>query len=260
METKPAASSAAQPSTPVLASGLRPEDVPCLDDIKIDDGKPVDNIYSGLQQKLLTEPLYSSWSGPGEGRKFLAVSNCGLFYAYKVSPLVPDTMLSLDVEVGRDLRQKENLSYFMWVLGKPPEVAIEIVSNVEGEEDTRKFRLYAQIGVLYYVIWDPGRHLRSDPLRIFTLGAKRYEPLTGAFLPVVNLGLTRWQGTFENCQDEWLRWCDASGVVIPTGAERAAEEEERAAEERRRREEAQERVAMLEAKLRAMGVDPDGGR
>jgi len=258
METKPTTSLSAKLPAAALSNGLRPEDIPCLDDIKIEDNKPVDNFFCALQQKLLTEPLYSSWAGPGEGRKYLAASNVGLFYAYKLPPLVPDSMLSLDVELSHDLHDKESLSYFTWVLGKPPEVVIEIVSNTEGEEDTRKFRVYAQIGVLYYVIWDPGLHLRSDPLRIFALGAERYAPLSGGFLPVINLGLTTWQGTYEGWPTTWLRWCDASGIVIPTGAERADQERQRADQERQRANEAQERASKLEAKLRALGVDPQG--
>ena len=237
------------PLPPTLVPGLRPEDIPCLDHIKTEDDTPVDNIYSLRQEHLLTEQLYSSWQGPGEGRKFLAVGNVGLFYAVHQPPLVPDAMLSLDVELGDDHWAKENRSYFVWILGKPPEVVIEVVSNREGEEDTRKFRLYAQLGILYYVIWDPEQHLRSDPLRIFTLSEQRYVPLKGGFFPVVGLGLTTWQGTWENWTNTWLRWCDASGVVIPTGAERAEQERQRAEQE-------QQRAERLAAQLRALGVNP----
>ncbi len=253
---------------PSAAAGqfLRPEDIPSLDDIKIDDGAPVDGIYAEKQMRLLVEPLQSSWPGPGDGRKFMALANVGLFYAVKKPPLVPDVMVSLDVEVGEDHRAKENNSYFVWILGKPPEVAIEVVSNTEGEEETRKFRMYAQLGVLYYVIWDPEKYLRSDPLRIFTLGENRYKPLGGGFLPVVGLGLTTWRGKFENMEDTWLRWCDASGGLIPTGMERAEQERQRADQERQRAdqerqraEQSQQRAERLAAQLKAMGIDPNGG-
>ena len=29
-----------------------------------EDGEPVDNVFSEKQQRLLTEPLYSSWTPP----------------------------------------------------------------------------------------------------------------------------------------------------------------------------------------------------
>jgi hypothetical protein len=37
---------------------------PCLDDVVTDDDTPVDNMFSEKQQRLLTEPLYSSWQLP----------------------------------------------------------------------------------------------------------------------------------------------------------------------------------------------------
>jgi Uma2 family endonuclease len=252
---------------------LAPDEIPCLDHIVTEDDTPVDNIYSALQQKLLTEPLYSSWAGPGEGRKFLALANVGLFNAVAKPPVVPDAMLSLDVQAAANLWPKQNRSYFIWVFGKPPEVVLEVVSNREGEEDTRKFHHYAQLGILYYVIWDPERQLGPDGLRIFTLSEKRYVPLSGSFLPVIGLGLTLWQGPFENVSATWLRWCDASGSVIPTGAERAEQEQQRAEQEQQRAEQEQQRAEQertraeqerqradrLEAQLRSLGVEPEAG-
>ncbi len=249
MDTNSTQAVATPVPAPASGSALRPEDIPCLDHIKIDDGAPVDGIYSEKQMRLLVEPLQSSWPGPGDGRKFVALANVGLFYAVKKPPLVPDVMVSLDVEFGEDHWAKENNSYFVWILGKPPEVVIEVVSNTQGGEDTHKFRLYAQLGVLYYVIWDPERHLRSDALRIFTLSEKRYAPLKDGFFPVVGLGLITWQGPFENCTKTWLRWCDSSGVVVSTGAERAEQEHERAEQEH-------ERAERMAAQLRALGLEP----
>ncbi|MDJ0519228.1 MAG: hypothetical protein QNJ74_24210 [Trichodesmium sp. MO_231.B1] len=54
------------------------------------------------------------------------------FHGLKQQPLVPDILLSLEVEVPEDWSQKKNLSYFVWEFGKSPEVAIEIVSNKIG--------------------------------------------------------------------------------------------------------------------------------
>jgi hypothetical protein len=41
----------------------------------------------------------------------------------------------------------------------------------------------------------------------------------------LELGLTRWQGQFENTEYAWLRWCDRQGNVILTGKERADQAE-----------------------------------
>ena len=112
----------------------------------------MDNMFSEKQQRLLTEPLYSSWDA---GRLFLATANVGLFYAVRQPPLVPDVLVSLDVEVPGDWLAKEHRSYFLWEFGKAPEAVVEIVSNTEGGETTDKMLKYAQIGILYYAIYDP---------------------------------------------------------------------------------------------------------
>jgi hypothetical protein len=68
----------------------------------------VDNLPSEKQQRLLIDPLYSTWSGPGPGRSFLAAANVGLFYAVHRPPLIPDVFLSLDVAVAEDWWAKAN--------------------------------------------------------------------------------------------------------------------------------------------------------
>jgi Putative restriction endonuclease len=124
-----------------------PEVIPNLDDLVIEDGKPLDSIFTEKQQHLLTEPLYSSWAGPGEGQTFLALANVGLFHTSGEPPLVPDAMLAVDVRIGQDLSVRENRSYFVWLRGKVPDVVIEIVSDRRGGEATHKMRTYARIGV-----------------------------------------------------------------------------------------------------------------
>jgi Uma2 family endonuclease len=214
---------------------LPPEYWPNLDDLVTEDETPVDNIFIEKQQRLLVEPLYSSWAGPGEGRPFLALSNVGLFMESRLPALVPDAMLSLDVRPGPDLQAKENRSYFVWLLGKVPDVVVEIVSDRRGGEDTIKLRDYARIGVPYYVVFDPRDQLQGGVLRVFARQGALYQPMAETLLPEIGLGLTLWQGRFEGSEGLWLRWCDKNQQVIPTGRERA------------------ERLA---AQLRALGIEP----
>ena len=237
---------AAQSDAPVLP----PELIPSVDDLVTEDDTPVDNLYSEKQQRLLTEPLYSSWK---PDRLFLAAANVGLFYAIRQPPLVPDALLSLDVEAPADLAPKRNRSYFIWEYGKAPEAVIEIVSNTEGGETTDKMLKYAQIGILYYAIYDPFQKVQAEPLRVFVLRDKSYVPCPAEWLPVLNLGLTLWHGQFENTEDVWLRWCDREGRRHPdrrrtrragrsTGRSserrRAEQERQRAEQERQRAEQA----------------------
>ncbi len=223
---------------------LPPELHPNIDHIVTEDDKPVDNIFSEKQQRLLTEPLYSCWSGPEGKRRFIALANVGLFFAIRQPPYVPDMLLSLDVELPGNLSPKPHRSYFVWEYGKPPEVVVEVVSNREGGEDTDKLAGYARVGIRYYAILDPDKLLSEELLRVYQLVAMDYRPAgIPAWFPGVGLGLRLWKGSYEGHEDTWLRWTDEQGIPIPTGAERADSERQRA-----------DRLA---EQLRQLGHDPN---
>jgi Uma2 family endonuclease len=244
---------------------------PDVEHLVTEDDTPVDNLFSEKQQRLLTEPLYSSWAGPGEQRSFVAMSNVGLFYTVHRPPLVPDALLSLDVEVPADLWPKNHRSYFVWEYGKTPDVVIEVVSNREGGEDSKKLAAYARVGVHYYVIFDPERLLGPEVLRAYRLEVPGYHKLDEPiWFSDVGLGLRPWQGRYEGHDNTWLRWVDAQGTPIPTGRERAeserqiaeserqtAESERQIAESERQRADAErQRADQLAGQLRQLGVEP----
>lgn len=202
---------------------------PGVEHLVTEDDTPVDNLFSEKQQRLLTEPLYASWPGPGEGRPFLAMANVGLFYSVEQAPFVPDMLLSLDVDCPADLWVKSHRSYFTWLYGKPPDVVVEIVSNREGGEDVDKLDGYARIRIPYYAIFDPEQLLSDDVLRVYELRRLHYRALgESLLLPGIGLGLQLWRGAYEGHDNSWLRWVDANGQLIPTGGERAQQAEQRA--------------------------------
>jgi Uma2 family endonuclease len=225
-----------------------------------EDDAPVDNLLSAQQQRLLIDAVCSSKALP---LPFVAEANVGLFHRIKGEPIVPDVLLSLGVQRAEDFSERRNRSYFVWEFGKIPDVCIEIVSNQEGDEInlSQKSRLkgkllskkeiYAQIGVSYYVVFDPLRQLAAEMngavFQVWALSSGRYVelPLSASmnhtepviWLENVGLGLTLWAGEYEEAVvRRWLRWCDRAGNIISTGAERA------------------DRLAK---KLREFGVDPD---
>ena len=128
---------------------LTPEEYPNIDHVITEDGQPVEGIFYSANMVLLTEPLYTSWPGPSNGKSFVAYRNVGVFASPNLPPLVPDVLLSFVVQRPEMLRQKIHNTYFAWVFGKMPDAAIEIVSNNEGGEYTRKFVGYAEFGVPY---------------------------------------------------------------------------------------------------------------
>jgi Uma2 family endonuclease len=153
----------------------------------------------------------------------------------------------------------------VWEFGKVPEVCIEIVSNQEGDElilsqksrqqgkTVAKKEIYAQIGVRHYVVFDPLQQIQGNTemdgalLRAWSISPDGYTELTTpagitdpgqpVWLNAVGLGLTLWEGPFEEDVTRlWLRWCDRDGQVILTGAEQANR---------------------LADRLRAMGINPN---
>ncbi|MBM3222625.1 MAG: Uma2 family endonuclease [Candidatus Tectomicrobia bacterium] len=232
--------------------------LPCPPDTShliTEDDTPVDNLASEKHQRLLTEPLYSSWAGPGPGRTFLVAANVGLFVVPRNPAIVPDVMLSLDVTAPEDWWAIR--SYFVWEYGKTPDVVIEIVSNTKGGEKSTKRTQYAQAGIPYYVVYDPDRYLPGDVLEVYELLARAYRRRPDAWLPEVGLGVTLWEGMFEGRHGTWLRWCDQAGEVIPTGAERAEAAQQQAEAAQQRAEAAQQRAERLARRLRELGLDPE---
>jgi hypothetical protein len=211
-----------------------PECAPPVDHLILEDETPVENLFFERLMRLLVEVLYCSWAGPGKGRTFAAFANVGLFHEPKQTPLVPDVMLSLDVDPG-EVARRGIRSYFLWEFGKPPDVVMEFVSDRRGGEAGLKMQEYARIRVSYYVVFDPFDLLHQGVVRAFELRGGVYEAIDPRWLPGVGLGLTLWEGAYEGLRGQWLRWCDQTGKLLLTS---------------------QERIERLSEKLRALGVDP----
>ena len=232
--------------------------IPDISDLVTEDNTPVDNFFSAELRRLLVETLYSSWAQTCD-RKFVADANVGIFSAVKRPPIVPDMFLSLDVEIERDFRQKSNRSYFVWEMGKPPDVAIEVVSNQFGNELGSKLRDYAAIGVSYYAVFDPFAQLGDRLLRVFGLHEGHYQemsPVLGNnaqalfWLEQVELGLLVRSGEYEGKQDIWLRWCDRNGEIYLGGRELAKQAEASLSQERQKSE-------RLAEQLKKLGFEPE---
>ena len=217
-----------------------------LDHLITEDDEPVDNIFSEKQQRLLTEPLYSSWAGPSENQPYLVAANVGVFYSIHRPAIVPDVFVALEVQVDENWWTKAGRSYLMWEHGKPPEFVLEIVSNTKGKETHQKMLDYARIGVRYYAVFDPGQHVQTKMFKLYELAHGQYVEMTRYWFEPLQLGVTLWTGSYENREATWLRWCDKSGQLIATGKEQA----ERAEQESQRAE-------RLLAQLRALGIEPN---
>ncbi len=235
----------------------------CVDEIDyskivISDDAPVDGLIQHHEMFLLTEPLHASWrDDEGVAPKFVAYSDVGVFYNPDSPPIVPDVLVSLGVSPPQKIEGKKDLSYFIWRYGKAPDVVVEVVSNKKGNELESKRDKYAEIGVSYYIVFDPFQYLSETKVHVFTRYGNGFVRISERILEGVGLGITLWHGTYQGLEFEWLRWTDANGNLILTGPEARALEAERADSEAKRANAETERSAKLAAKLRELGVDPD---
>jgi len=227
--------------------------VPDANQLVTEDDIPVDNFASEKQQRLLVGSLYSSILQ----QTFLAAANVGIYHTDGQPAIVPDVFLSFDVQVPENWWEKQNRCYMVWRFGKPPEVVLEIVSNKEGDELGKKLKIYEQMRASYYIVYDQNQQLGEKLLRVYELRGRRYFETSETWLEQVGLGVTLWEGKFEERHDTWLRWCYQDGTVLLTGDESAEQERQRAEQAEQRAQQAEQRTQLLADRLRAMGIDPD---
>jgi Uma2 family endonuclease len=203
---------------------LDPNQLPDISKLVLEDDTPLDSFINEKQQRLLTTVLYSG-GDTGITVPFIAAANVGLFSSVRQPGVAPDVFLSMNITGAEDWWERQVRSYLFWEFGKPPEIAIEIVSPTPGNELGTKLIDYARMRIPYYVVYDPLRELRGSTLRVFQLQNQSYVPKTDAWFPEVGLGLTLWEGEFEKVTGTWLRWCYPSGAPIPTGDELARQKD-----------------------------------
>jgi len=90
----------------------------------------------------------------------------------------PRKCVAPDCFVVRELEPQRRPIYKIWEEGKGPEVVFEVSSKTTQREDfTQKMRLYAQLGVQEYFIYDPTRDYLNPPLAGFRLTESGFVPM-----------------------------------------------------------------------------------
>jgi Putative restriction endonuclease len=180
----------------------------------------------------------------------------GLYVDLDLPPIVPDAFLSLGVERCYD--EELRPSYVLWDEQVVPSLAIEIVSPTYRNEYTTKLERYAEIGVLYYVIYS-SRRRRKPKLEVHKLinGVYQLQSENPVWMPEVGLGIGYERGNYAGVTREWLYWYDEAGRRYPTPNERVQLEAQRAQQEAQRAAISEQRAEQLAQRLRELGVDPD---
>ncbi len=239
--------------------------LPSAEELPDSDDTPVDNELQILIPILLRANLALLWADRMDW--FLGV-NMGVYYEPDKNAIVPDGFLSLGVERYK-ARGRLRLSYVLWQENNiVPQWVLEVVSKTPGNEYDDKMTKYAQIGVLYYVIYNPDywRRDRHDPFEVYRLVNGVYERQTGnpVWMPEIELGSGCEVGTHEGCTREWLYWYNQQGDRFPAPANLIEQERQRAEQERQRAELAEQQLEQerrlreeLLNKLRERGINLD---
>ncbi|MEX0271466.1 Uma2 family endonuclease [Leptolyngbyaceae cyanobacterium UHCC 1019] len=212
-------------------------DLPCSDDT------PVDNEDQNLLPNLLLLLLTHLWSARMDWYFGVDMAVYHTTGENPRVPVVPDGFLSLGVE--RKKGGKSRRSYATWEESDiVPSFVLEMVSHRPGSEYDEKVELYAKLGVLYYLAYNPEFWQRDghQPFELYKLENGVYQLQIGEpyWMPEVGLGIGRYQGVVGGLPQEMLTWYNERG-----DRHLRPEEQERLQRER------------LEAFLRSQGIDPD---
>ena len=157
----------------------------------------------------------------------------------------PSRSVAPDVFLVRGVDKRPRRTYLLWKEGHVPDVVIEFTSKTTWREDVqKKWRLYGQLGVKEYYLYDPLREYLPEPLMAYRRDAGgEYQPV-----PVVG-GRVKSEVMGLELVDtgETLRLYDPVGQrFLPTVKEerqaRQRAEAERARAEAERQAEAQARA------------------
>jgi Uma2 family endonuclease len=213
--------------------------LPSAEDLPDSDDTPVDNQLQHLIPGLLEMILAHIWS---ERMDWFFGVDMGIYYDPYQPAIAPDGFLSVGVPriIDEDLR----LSYLLWEEQAVPILVLEVVSQTRRGEYTTKKNFYAEMGILYYVVYNPLRK-RKPKLEVYQLENGQYQLLAGepVWLSNLGLGIGREVGIYQGITREWLYWYDEQGKRYLT-----PEEELRSAQERNKQ---------LKEHLLSLGIDPD---
>jgi Uma2 family endonuclease len=196
------------------------EDLPTSEELPCSDDTPVDNEGQNNIPNGLLAILKRIWAG---NQNWFFGVDMGIYdreaQKRRAPKVIPDGFLSLGVQ----RHKRQGLGRLSYVLREeneiPPIFVLEYVSKTYGGEYGKKMLAYAELGVLYYVLYNPeySKRDRHDPFEVYKLVEGQYLRLSGepVWMPEIGLGIGRVQGELEEIEQEWLAWHDAEGNPYP---------------------------------------------
>lgn len=229
--------------------------LPSSDELPDSDDTPVDNEDQNWIPNLLLFLLNYIWQ---QRQDWYFAVDMGIYHTTGPNPrvpVVPDGFLSLGVP--RRKGGKSRRSYVTWEEnGVPPILALEIVSHTPGGEYDEKKAIYAKLGVLYYVIYNPEFWRRDGqlPFEVYKLVEGVYQLQIGEpyWMPEIGLGIGRCVLPSDPLERETLSWYDRQGQRYLDAGET---ERQRAEAERQRADTERQRAEHLAQRLRDLGEE-----
>jgi Uma2 family endonuclease len=208
--------------------------LPTSDELPDSDDTPVDNEEQNFLPNFLLFLLEFIWENRQDW--FFGV-DMGIYHTTGVSPyvpVIPDGFLSLGVD--RRKAGKSRKSYVMWEENNiAPIFSLEIVSWTPGEEYDKKMDIYAKLGVLYYVIYNPDywQRDRHQPFEVYKLVDGEYQLQIGEpfWFAEIGLGIGRYRTRVRGIQREVLYWFDERGNRYKTPEEILIEQQRQLTEQ-----------------------------
>lgn len=248
----------------------------------------VKNFQEHPQSTLLTDSIFETLKKLHPDEDFAIGQDCGIYWRLTEPPErgaeCPDWFYVANVPPMLD--GKIRRSYVLWKEMIPPVIALEFVSGNGSEERDRtpyegKFWVYERIiRPAYYGIYE----VAKATIDLYHLQGTQYiqmkpNPEGRYTIPEMQVELGLWQGHYQGMTLPWMRWWDLENNMLLTGAEglviaqaekltaqlkiQEAQEAKVQAEAQAQTAQAQAQAAKaqidrLAAKLRELGIDPDG--
>ncbi|MGI2907780.1 Uma2 family endonuclease [Tolypothrix sp. VBCCA 56010] len=227
--------------------------LPTAAELPDSDDTPVDNELQNLIPNLLLAILSAIW---GDRHDWFFGVDMGIYYLPTAprKSLVPDGFLSLGVERRRQ-PFRGRLSYVLWEENwTPPILVVEIVSQTYGGEYDIKLGKYLDLGVLYYVIYNPDYWQRDNhaPFEVYQRVEDEFilQSQERFWIPELQLAIGVDLGIYKGWERDWLFWFDQAGDRFPSPDERIEQAEQRA-------QQAEQALQDLQNRLQQRGIDPD---
>ncbi len=209
---------------PAVAEVLPKQYLPSSSELPSSDDTPVDNEDQNFIPNFLLFLLENIWT---ERQDWYFGVDMGVYYNRRnpIPAIVPDGFLSLGVQRRKPTGR---LSYTLWEEKDiVPSFVLEMVSQKYGSEYEEKAAAYAEIGVLYYLVYNPNHWQRHNKkaFEIYKLIGGKYEKQLDEpyFMPEIGLGIGRARKVIRGIDREVLYWFDSKGKSYQNAEEQLAD-------------------------------------